>query len=693
MKVYQSDKIRNVALISHGGAGKTSLAEAMLFTSKATNRLGNVGAGTTVTDYDPDEIKRQITINTAFAPLEWKGCKINVLDTPGFFDFVGDLLAALRVTDAAVVTVCGVSGLEVGTEKVWRYADEYKLPRFIFINKLDREHANFDKVFAQMRKAFGLKVVPLQIPIGKEADFCGVVDLIRMKALLFSESGACEEKELSEELAAEAEGYREKLLESVAESDDELLMKFLEGEEISEEEIVAGLRSGVLENKICPVLCGAAAINFGALPLLDMISSILPSPVDMAGEEVLPPEGEEGGEKITLDSCSDGPLAAFVFKTMVDPYVGKINYFRVYSGTLKSDTQVYNASKDKTERIGQLFLMRGKTQISVNEAMAGDIAAVAKLQVTATGDSFSEKADPVVFSGIDFPKPVISFAVEAKEKGDEEKIGAGLNRFLEEDQTFSVERNRETKQMIIAGMGDLHLEIIINRLARKFGTKVTLSTPKVPYKETIRKQVKTEGKYKKQSGGRGQYGHVFLELEPLKRSEGFKFINKIVGGVVPRQYIPAVEKGVKEAMEKGVLAGYPTVDLQVKIVDGSYHTVDSSEMAFKIAGAMAFRKGAEQAAPVLLEPIMDVEVMVPEVFMGDVMGDLNGRRGRIQGMEPGDGFQKIKAQVPQSEMFRYSIDLRSMTQGRGFFTLTFSHYEEVPAQISEKIISDSKDEM
>ncbi|HOL17820.1 MAG TPA: elongation factor G [Bacillota bacterium] len=690
MKKYNSESIRNVALISHGGAGKTSLTEAMLYTSGAINRLGKIESGNTTTDYDPDEVRKQVTINVGLAPLEWKGVKINVLDTPGYFDFIGDVLGALRVADCAIMMVCAVSGVEVGTEKVWSYANDFGLPRIAFINKLDRENANFEAAVAQMEKFFGQGIVPLQLPIGKEADFKGVVDLLEQKALLFSGDGLkMEEGEIPSGLQEQVETLREKLVEAAAESDDELLMKYLEGEPLEPEEIRQGLRKGVLSGKITPVLCGAATKNFCIQPLLDLIKLYCPSPLDrepVAGH--LPGSEEAATRKPSIDE----PFSAFVFKTLADPFVGRINYFRVYSGTAKPDSQVFNATKGKAERFGQLFSMRGKNQIPMEEVVCGDIAAVAKLQHTATGDTLCDRANPIVFPALEFPAPVISFAVEPKTKGDEEKVSTGLARFLEEDPTFRMERRVETKQTVISGLGELHLEIIVSRLAQKFGVEVDLSTPKVPYKETIRGTARVEGKHKKQTGGRGQYGHVFLELEPLEAFEGFEFEDKIFGGVVPKQYVPAVEKGVREAMEEGVLAGYPVVGVRVKLVDGSYHTVDSSEMAFKIASAMAFRKGMEQAQPVLLEPIMNVEIIVPEAFMGDIMGDLNSRRGRIQGMEPTEGLQKIRAQVPMAEMFKYSIDLRSMTQGRGFFTMTFSHYEEVPFQVAEQVIAAAKAE-
>ncbi len=690
MKKYTSDSIRNVALISHGGAGKTSLTEALLFTSGAINRLGKIEAGNTTTDFDPDEIKKQVTINVGLAPLEWDGIKINLLDTPGYFDFIGDVLGALRVADSAIVVVCAVSGVEVGTEKMWGYADDFNLPRLVLINKLDRENANYEGTLEQLRDHFGLSVAPLQMPIGKEADYKGVVDLVSLKARMFSDEGMkATEAEIPEELKAQAEDLREQLIEAVAEADDSLLEKYLEGEGLSDEEIKKGLRQGVLKNKIVPVLCGAATQNYGTQPLLDLIKSYLPSPLDQ-GE--LKGHLLESEEEVVRKLSPGEPMSAFIYKTLADPYVGRINFFRVYSGSISPDSQVYNSSKDINERFGQVFSMRGKNQVSMDEVVTGDIACVAKLQETVTGDTLCDRSAPIVFPQLDFPEPVISFAVSPKTKGDEEKVGSGLARFLEEDPTFRLERRSETKESVISGLGELHLDIIVNRLLEKFGVEVELSTPKVPYKETIKGQAKVEGKHKKQSGGRGQFGHVYLELEPAETGLGLVFENKIFGGSVPRQYIPAVEKGVTEAMEQGVVAGYPVEDVVVRLVDGSYHTVDSSEMAFKIAASQAFKKGMEKAGAVLLEPIMNIEVIVPETYMGDIMGDLNSKRGRIQGMEPEDGLQKIRAQIPMAEVFKYSIDLRSMTQGRGFFSIEFSHYEEVPHQVAEQVVAEMKKE-
>ncbi|MGI6658681.1 MAG: elongation factor G [Dethiobacteraceae bacterium] len=690
MKNYTTEKIRNVALISHSGAGKTSLAEAMIYTSGAVSRLGKVDAGTTTTDFDAEETKRKFTINTALAPVEWKGVKINLLDTPGYFDFIGDVASALRVADAAVVVVSATSGVEVGTEKVWEYADENKLPRLVFVNRMDKENANFSKVFAQLQEFFGLNVVPVQLPLGAEASFRGIVDLVKMKAYTFSGDGKqMNEEEIPAELADEVEEYREKLIEAVAESDDELLLKYLEGEPLTDEEVNSGLRIGTLNGKIIPVLCGAATANIGTQPLLETIVSAFPSPADIAEVTGIDPQSNE---EVSVKIDPAGTVSALVFKTFADPFVGKISFFKVYSGILKGDSQLHNANKRKDERLGQIFTMLGKNQINLDQVTAGDIAAVAKLQVTTTGDTLCEKQSCTVYPPIAFPQPVTTFAVEPKKQGDEEKVAAGFARFLEEDPTFRMERNTETRQTLISGMGELHLEIITSKLAQKFGVEVDLTLPKVPYKETIRGTAKVEGKHKKQSGGRGQYGHVWIEFEPLHEGEDFEFVDKIFGGAVPRQYIPAVEKGLREAMESGVLAGYPVVGIKASLYDGSYHSVDSSEMAFKIAASLAFKKGMEQANPVLLEPIMYVEVTVPDQFMGDIMGDLNSRRGRILGMEQSNGNQIIKAHVPMAEMLKYAIDLRSMTQGRGSFTMKEDHYEDVPAHLSEQIIADAKKE-
>ncbi len=690
MKTYETSSIRNTALISHGGAGKTSLTEALLFTSGVTNRLGKVENGTTVSDFDPEETKRQMSINTSLAPCEWNNMKINILDTPGYFDFVGEVHAALRVADASIVVVCAASGVEVGTEKVWEYADDYEMPRMVVINKVDRENANFSEALEQLRQNFGTKVIPVQIPIGQESSFKGMVNLVEMKALTFSEDGReVKEEEIPGELSDQVETYREMMMESLAETDDELLMKYLEGEPLTDEEIKDSLKTGTREGAVVPVLCGAFTRNIGSQPLMDLINYCLPSPADVGEVKGRVPGCEE--EETTRQISVEEPTSALVFKTLADPYVGRINFFKVFSGKIQSDSQVYNANKGKNERLAQVFIMRGKTQISLEEAVAGDIAAVAKLAETTTGDTLCDKASPLVLEPITFPSPVISYAVKPKTKGEEEKVFAGLTRFLDEDPTLKVEKNIETKQNLLWGMGELHLDIVCSRLAKKFGVEVELDSPKVPYREAIKETVKIEGKHKKQSGGRGQFGHVWLEIAPLDSGEEFEFEDKIFGGAVPKQYIPAVEKGIREAMEEGILAKNPVTEIKAVLYDGSYHTVDSSEMAFKIAASMAFKKGMEKAKPVLLEPIMDVEITVPEEYMGDIMGDINSKRGRIIGTEPLDGKQIIKAQVPLEEMFRYAIDLRSMTQGRGFFTMEFNRYEEVPDHIAKKIIEASKE--
>ncbi|MGI6574430.1 MAG: elongation factor G [bacterium] len=692
MKKYEDQQLRNVGLISHGGAGKTTLTEVLLYTSGATERLGRVDEGNSIIDFDPDEVQRKITINATLAPCEWKDHKINIIDTPGYADFVGEVKSALRVVDAAIVVVCAASGVEVQTERVWQYASAYNLPRLIFINKLDRENASFEKALSQIQEQLSAKVVPIQIPIGCEADFRGIIDLVAMQALVY-DGNNCKKFTVTDipgELQELAENYREKLIEAVAETDDELVMKYLEGEPLTDAEITNGLRAGTIAGDIIPVLCGSALKGIGTQPLFDTIINYLPCPQDMPAVTAI---DKKTGNEMKLESKEEGPLAAQVFKTMADPFVGKLTYFRVYSGVFKSDSQVYNINKEKNERVGQLFMARGKQQIPVDAIGAGDIGAVAKLQGTATGDSLGEKDNPILFSPIAFPNPSYSVAIFTKSKGDEDKLGTGLSRLLEEDPTLKLEKQSETRELLLYGMGDVHLDVTIERLKRKFGVEVDTKVPKVPYRETIRKTVKVEGKHKKQTGGHGQYGHVWIEMQPLAEGEGLVFEENIFGGAVPKQYIPAVEKGVREAIQEGVLAGYPVVDIKVNLYDGSYHNVDSSELAFKIATIQAFRKGMEQANPVLLEPIMNLEVLVPEAFMGDVIGDLNAKRGRILGMEPQSGNnQLVKAQVPLAELARYTIDLKSLTQGRGSFNMTFDHYEEMPARAAEAIIAQAKKE-
>jgi elongation factor G len=656
----------------------------MLFYSGATQRIGRVEDGTTTTDYDADEIKKQITINATIAPVEWKDSRINFIDTPGYFDFVGEVISSLRVVEAVLVTLCSVSGVEVGTEKVWKLASELNLPRIFFMNKIDRENANFEKTLAEAQQQFGANVIPLQLPIGSEEDFKGIVDILQMKAFMYS-GNKFDSVEIPDNLKSKAEQYREQLIEIAAETDDELTLKYLEGEELTPEEIQRGVQQAIDSAKLFPLLCGSAAKGIGIPQLLDFLVFAAPAPGDTALAI------DEEGKTINISAGQEEPFRALVFKTMADPFVGKVSFLRVYSGELASDTQAININTGKTERVGQLFLFRGKTQIPITKAIRGDIAAVAKLQETNTGDTLGDKGNKYKLKGIDYPVPMASFAVEPRSKNDEEKVGAGLAKFLEEDPTFRVERNAETKQTLIYGMGDTHLEIIVSRLAKKFGVDVDLTKPKIPYKETIKGSAVVEGKHKKQSGGRGQYGHVKINFEPLPRGEQFEFVDKIFGGSVPRNYIPAVEKGLIEAMEQGVLAGFPAVDIRATLLDGSYHNVDSSEMAFKIAASLAYKKGVQEAKPIILEPIYSVEVKVPENFMGDIMGDMPSRRGRVAGMEPqNDGTQVIRAQVPLAEMYGYAVDLRSMTQGRGEYSMEYSHYEEVPANIAEKIIAEQQ---
>ena len=682
LKSFSVDKIRNVVFVGHGGSGKTMLAEAILYNTKSIERFGQVDDGTSVMDHDPEEIKRKISINTSIAPVEFTGHKINLLDTPGFFDFVGEVKSGIRVADAGIVVVCAVGGLEVGTEKVWSYLDERNLPRIIFINKMDRENANFHQVLQALKTQFGQRVIPLQIPIGAAESFKGIVDIITGKAYIGGN-----EAEIPAELKDEAEEYYHLLIEAAAETDDDLLTKYLEGEELTKEEILNGFRKGTMTNQIIPVLCGSALKNEGINHLLEKIVESLPSPAEIQPEIAI---NSRTNEEIEVKAETSAPTSALVFKTMADPFVGKLTLFRVYSGMVKSDSSFWNASRNQEERVGQLFLIKGKTQTAVSALGAGDIGAVAKLQVTTTNDTLSSKEVPLLLKGLDFPKPKLTMAVVPKSKGDEDKIGSGLSRLLDEDPTIKIEKDATTNELLLSGLGDLHLEVITSKLQKKFGTEVELKDPKIPYKETIKGAIKVEGKHKKQSGGRGQYGHVWIEIEPLPAGGGFEFVDKIFGGAVPRQYIPAVEKGLRETLEEGVLAGYPVVDIKVTLYDGSYHSVDSSEMAFKIAASMAFKKGFMDAKPVLLEPIMNVTVTVSDEYMGDIIGDLNKKRGRILGMDPQDGFQVIKAQAPLSEMFKYSIDLRSMTQGRGDFIMEFDHFEEVPSNQVEEIIASSK---
>ncbi|MHB1127988.1 MAG: elongation factor G [Bacillota bacterium] len=669
MKIFDTENIKNLAIVAHGGAGKTSLAEAMLFNSGALKRLGRVDEGNTTTDYFPEEIKRKVTINATLAPIEWKDKKINIIDTPGYADFFGDVIGALRVVDTLLFTLCAVSGVEVQTEIIWEHADRSGIPRIAYINKMDRENANFSKVVDDMNGKLTKKIIPVQIPLGTAETFAGIIDLVEMKAYKYDASGQAIAMEIPDDYADEALTYREGMIEAAAEADDELLMKYLDGEELSEEEIRVGLCKGVASSELVPVLCGSALKNMAVRPLMDFIAGYAPSPLDRENQ------------------VNKNQLAALVFKTIADPYVGKLSFFRVYGGALKADSSVYNANKETEEKVGQLFIPLGKTQQPVTEVRLGDLAAVAKLQATTTSDTLTTKNNPVILEGIEFPTPTLSVAISPKSKGDEDKLSSAVNRLLEEDLTLRYEKNAETREALLTGMGELHLDIILERLHRKFGVEVTMANPKLPYRETVRNPVtKIEGKHKKQTGGHGQFGHVYIDMAPL-HGDDFIFEEKIFGGSVPRQYIPAVEKGIRESMQEGVIAGYPVTNIKVTLVDGSYHPVDSSEMAFKVASSMAFRKAMDMAKPVLLEPIVAVEVTVPDHYMGDIIGDLNSKRGKILGMEPQGKSQLIRAQVPLAEMYRYAIDLKSITQGRGQFRMEFSQYEEVPSIIADKMIA------
>ena len=676
MQQYGLEDIRNLVLLSHSGAGKTSASEAILFTTGATTRLGKVDDGTTVSDYDPDEIKRKISINLSVLPCQWKGTKINLIDTPGYSDFVGEVKAAMRVSEGAIIVVCAASGVEVGSEQMWAYCEQADLPRFIFINKMDRENADFYKALGQVQSKFGSRCVPLQLPIGAQDSFQGIVDLLAMKSYTGSKA---EEAEIPSSLSSQAESFREKLIEAVAETDDRLIEKYLDGEELSSEELGNALRQATISGKIVPVLVGSALQNIGTSLLLDAVCSYLPSPKER--DVVIASDSA----KQTIKPSQEASLATLVFKTSADPYVGKLTYLRVYTGAINSNSQVWNATRGGMERIGQLFTLRGKTQEPVPQLRAGDIGMVAKLSLTSTGDTLCNQDKPVKIAPVIFPKPVFGEAVRPKTKADLDKLGEALSRLTEEDSTLRMHREADTGETILSGLGETHLEIAAEKMLRKFGVAIEMETPKVPYKETITTPTKAEYKHKKQTGGHGQYGHVFLELEPLPRGSGIEFVDKIVGGAIPKNYIPSVEKGVNEAVQEGVLAGYPVIDIRARVYDGTFHPVDSSDICFKIAGAGALRKGLSQGQPILLEPLVNMTVTVPSDFTGDIISDLNSKRARVQGMNPEGEMNVIETQVPLAEILRYAIDLKSITQGRGSYTFEFSHYEEVPSHIAQRI--------
>lgn len=684
MAGYDISKLRNVALLGHGNSGKTSLSEAMLFAAGAISRLGKVDEGNTTSDFDPEEQRRKISVNTSILPLDWEGCRITILDTPGYTDFVGEVRSAVRVVEGAVVLLDAVAGVEVGTELVWQHANDYKLPRIVFVNKMDRENADFHKAVASLAEIFGVRPAIMQLPIGSQANFKGVVDLVARTACLGPKA---EKGPVPADMAGQVEEARTQLIEVAAEGDDELIMKYLDGEELTEEEIYRGLRLGVASGKIVPVLCGSSLANLGVQPLMSAIVALLPSPAE--GSEIRA-KNPATGEAEVLPPTDNGPLAALAFKTTADPFVGRLTYLRVYSGILESDSRAFNSRSESEERIGQLFLIRGKEQTPVKQLRAGEIGGVAKLSSTVTGDTLCDKGRPLVLDPVTYPKPIFSAAISPKTKADLDKMSTALARLVEEDPTLEVTREAETNETILSGMGESHVDIAARKLQQKFGVEITVGTPKVPYRETITRTASAQGRHKKQTGGHGQFGDVWLRLEPLPRGAGFEFVDEVFGGSVPRQYIPAVEKGVRETMTKGILAGYPVVDVRVALYDGSYHAVDSSEMAFKIAANLGFKKAMEEAGPVLLEPIMQVVITIPEQYMGDVLGDLNTRRARVQGMEQSHGRSVVTAQVPLAEMLHYATTLRSITQGRGVYTMEFSHYEEVPSHIAQQIIQAAK---
>ncbi len=677
-------QIRNVVLLSHQGAGKTSLAESMLFSSGAIQRLGTVADGTTTSDYDPLEVERHMGINLSLLPIQWQGMKLNLIDTPGYADFIGEVRSGLRVTDGAIIVVCAASGVEVGTEQMWGDADKAKLPRLIFVNKMDRDNADFFSTLKGIQAKLSQKCLPLQLPIGSQKDFQGVIDLVTMKAYIDTDSQGAE---VPSALREQAEASREKLVEAAVEIDDDLINKYLEGEHINDDEIITAIKKSTIAGKLVPAFVGSALQGIGTQQVLNGICSYLPSPEEKVA---IVTKNVSTGNQEESKHDSESSLSALVFKTTADPYVGKLSYFRVYSGVISGNSQVWNANKNSMERIGQLFTMLGKNQQSMPQVTTGDIGAVARLSLTTTGDTLCTREQSVILPGIEFPKANFSMSIQPQTKTDLDKMSTVLPRICEEDPSLQTRREADTNEFIISGVGDNHLEIAREKIRRKFGVEVKLDLPKIPYKETITMSTKAEYKHKKQTGGHGQYGHVFLELEPLPKGGGFEFTEKIFGGAIPQNYIPSVEKGVNEAKQEGVLAGYPVVDVKVSLYDGSFHAVDSSDIAFKIAGAQAFKKGLSQGQPVLLEPIMNLKVTVPETYTGDITSDLNTKRGRMLGMNPGNGINVIEAQAPYAELLRYALNLRSLTQGRGSFVMEFDHYEEVPAHISQKIITDKK---
>lgn len=684
------DQIRNVALVGHSGCGKTSLAEAILYSAKSVDRLGRVDDGTSTMDFEPEEIKRKVTLGTAFHPYNWKNGRFNLIDTPGENDFISDTKICLQAAEGTVVVVDAVDGIKVGTEKVWGFAGEYSLPRVIFINKLDRERADFYKILKEIEDIFSINVTPIYLPIGAESDFSGIVSLITLRAYLYKNdgSGSSKDGDIPGPMAETVDTWREKMMENIVEVNDDIMEKYLDGQEITPKEIEEIFIEGVKSGMVVPVIPGSALLNIGVKHLLDIIDQILPFPSErgkVKGHKI------HSDEDVEFDAVDDAPFSALVFKTLADPFAGRLNLFKVMSGKIGSESTVFNSTKGVKERLGQLLSIEGKKQTPIKTAGAGDIAAVAKLKETATGDTFCIGDNPVVFDPAQPFSPTISFAIEATEKENEDKVYSSLAKLMEEDPTLKVDRDQSTSEIILSGTGQIHLENTRDKLKRKFGVEISLKTPKVPYRETVRgAKEKIVYRHKKQTGGRGQFAEVHFDIFPLERGEGFVFKEALSGMNVPRNFVPAVEKGIVEAMRSGVLAGHPVVDLKIRFYDGKSHEVDSSEMAFKIAASMCFKKAVQEATPILLEPIVSIEIRVPEDVMGDVIGDINGRRGKVLGMDTEGKHQIIKAEVPLAEVLRYSFDLTSITGGRGSFQMEHSHYEEVPAQLAEKIIAASK---
>ena len=686
MKTYEGKDIRNVGVVGHGDSGKTTLTAGLLFTAGATNRLLRVDEGNTITDFDEEEVQRKVTISTAIAAAEWKKAKINILDTPGYNIFINDTRGSLIAADAALVVVDGVAGVEVQTEKVWSYANDYKLPRALVINKLDRERSSFERALASVHESFGRTAIPVQLPIGAERDFKGVVDLVRMKAYTYTQDGdgKGKEGEIPPDLAGAAQTAHEALVELVAEGNDALMEEFFDKGTLAPEHILDGIRSGIKEMRLFPVLCGSGLHNLGTDLILSFIVENLPAPIE---REVA---AKVNGEETTRKIADGGQSSAFVFKTTADPFAGRITYFKVYSGVVKNDANLYNVQKGTAERLAHIGVPFGKTITPVTELHAGDIGAVAKLKDTLTGDTLADKGVTFTYPPVQLPEPSIAFAIEAKSRQDEDRMGNAVHRILEEDQSLRFYRDPQTKEFLLGGSGQQHVEVVASRLKKRYGVEVTLKAPKIPYRETIRGRADVQGRHKKQTGGHGQFGDCWIKMEPLPRGAKFEFVNEIFGGAIPKNYIPAVEKGILEAAEGGFLAGYPMVDFRVVLYDGSYHDVDSSELAFKLAARKAFKNAMQEAKPALLEPIMNVEIQAPVEYAGDLMGDLNSRRGRISGMDTKGNTQFVRAQVPMAEMLNYQNDLTSMTQGRGAFTMEFDHYDYVPALQSDKIIAAAK---